>query len=61
MWITPRHPPSCSPCRRRNWGPYEKSVSIGYFNGLKVCNFEVVVSHLQYADDPLFIGDAIEM
>jgi len=26
-------------------GPYEKSISIGYFNGLKVGNFEVVVSH----------------
>ncbi|GAU51438.1 hypothetical protein TSUD_413380, partial [Trifolium subterraneum] len=34
-----------------------KVVSLGFFRGFKVCP-EVVVSHLQYADDTLFIGEA---
>ncbi|MCI06917.1 LINE-1 reverse transcriptase like, partial [Trifolium medium] len=35
----------------------QKAVSLGFFRGFKVSP-EVVVSHLQYADDTLFIGEA---
>jgi hypothetical protein len=35
----------------------QKAVELGYFRGFKVSS-GVVVSHLQYADDTLFIGEA---
>jgi hypothetical protein len=35
-----------------------KAVSIGYFKPFVIKNSEVSVSHLQYADDTLFIGEA---
>jgi len=36
----------------------KEEVSKGYFNGFKVEKLDVVISHLQYADDALFIGEA---
>jgi hypothetical protein len=35
-----------------------RAVSIGFFKSFVFKNSNVVVSHLQYADDTLFIGDA---
>jgi len=35
----------------------KKAVSLGYFKGFKVGNLDIVVSHLQYADGTLLIGE----
>lgn len=32
-------------------------ISKGYFKGFKVGKSDVIISHLQYADDALFIGE----
>ncbi|MCH95804.1 RNA-directed DNA polymerase (Reverse transcriptase) [Trifolium medium] len=35
-----------------------KAVQLGYFKGIKIGDPNIVVSHLQYVDDTLFIGEA---
>lgn len=35
----------------------KKAVSLGYFRGFKVGNSDIVVSHLQYADETLLISE----
>ncbi|MCI39933.1 LINE-1 reverse transcriptase like, partial [Trifolium medium] len=34
-----------------------KAVELGYFKGIQIGEPGIVVSHLQYADDTLFIGE----
>ncbi|XP_071695221.1 uncharacterized protein [Rutidosis leptorrhynchoides] len=35
----------------------KSAIDNGLFNGLKVGNDEITISHLQYADDTIFLGD----
>lgn len=35
-----------------------QEVSLGFFNGFKFGNGQVVVSHLQYVDDSILVGEA---
>jgi hypothetical protein len=39
-------------------GVMKKAVEVGVFKGFRVGNDPVVISHLQYADDTLCIGEA---
>jgi hypothetical protein len=36
----------------------KKAVEIGFFNGIWIHDSVATISHLQYADDTLFVGDA---
>ncbi|GAU27881.1 hypothetical protein TSUD_159750 [Trifolium subterraneum] len=36
----------------------KKGVELGFFKGVKICNSGAIMSHLQYADDTIFVGEA---
>ncbi|PNY12727.1 ribonuclease H [Trifolium pratense] len=38
----------------------KNTVNLGYFKGIQISNSGVIMSHLQYADDTLFVGEECE-